>query len=90
MSKGRGIVLKLNEQFWPEVMSGEKCFEIRLNDRGYQKGMLINFDVRQDNGWKSTCFGEYHKDMWFEITYVLSGWGLKENHVVFGIKKVAE
>ena len=24
----------------------------------------------------------------YEITYVLSGWGIKENYVVFGIKEV--
>lgn len=26
----------------------------------------------------------------YEITYVLSGWGLLENHVVLGIKEVKD
>lgn len=76
--------LKLGEGFADEVLSGQKCFEIRLNDRGYQKGDLIKFKVVDSLG---ISLPDPINNKLFEITYVLSGWGLKEGYVVFGIRK---
>lgn len=35
--------LKLNIEFCDAVLSGEKTFEVRKNDRGFQTGDLIRF-----------------------------------------------
>ena len=77
--------IKIREEFADAVLRGEKNFEIRENDRGYQKGDLVRFKVVDKTGERKF----YHtlNDVFFEITYVLSGWGLKENYVVFGIKR---
>ena len=74
--------LKIQEPFADAIVSGDKNFEIRENDRGFQKGDLINF----------ICIDMFcsipHQinEETYEITYVLSGWGLKDGFVVLGIK----
>ena len=78
--------LKIRKDFADAVYSGEKTFEIRENDRGFQKGDIIIFNVIDEleipyiHPLNSTAY---------EITYVLNGWGLKENYVVLAIKAVA-
>lgn len=37
--------LKLNEEFADAVYSGDKNFEVRYNDRGFQKGDEVKFEV---------------------------------------------
>lgn len=74
--------LKLHKNFWDVVMAGEKTFEVRNNDRGFQKGDIVVFSMVSDSG----PIGSAEDDKKFMITYVLSGWGIKEGHVVFGIK----
>lgn len=75
--------IKLRLDFCDAVMNGEKNFEVRNNDRGYQKGDMVRFipydgyiPVRHDI-----------ENARFEITYVLSGWGLKDGWVAFGIRR---
>lgn len=80
-------VIKLREAFANAVMSGDKLFEIRENDRGYQRGDCLRFVVVDEHG-KPT-----HSDLTlasYRITYVLSGWGLKEGYVALGIEKVRD
>lgn len=79
--------IKLYEDFADDVLNGRKNFEIRENDRGYQTGDKVKFTVIQHNG--ISCYHKL-KDRTFEITYVLSGWGLKDGYVVFGIKDITE
>lgn len=74
--------LKLSYSFWDAVMSGEKTFELRENDRGFQKGDLITFQEVDEIGIKTTRTSEN-----FVITYVLPGWGLKDNYVALAIRK---
>ena len=60
--------------------SGEKLFEVRKNDRHFQKGdsiMLMEWDGEKYTGHQ--IFGV--------ITYVLSGFNaIDEQYVVFGFK----
>jgi len=79
--------IKLNEEFADTVLSGDKCFEIRYNDRGYQKGDIVKFKVVDYCGCETV---HILNDIPFEITYVLNGWGLKEDFVAFGIKRISE
>ena len=77
--------LKIRDQFADAVLNGEKTFEVRYNDRGYQKGDQIVFTVIDDIG--ITMHHHPLNDKVYEIMYVLSGWGIKEDYVVFGIKR---
>lgn len=85
--------IKLSIDFLEPVLFGDKQFEIRKNDRGYQKGDRVHFKVvgtdsiemaRLNNEIKALEKIEY------EITYVMSGWGIENGYVVFGIDEVGE
>lgn len=82
--------IKILEQFADEIISGNKNFEIRKNDRGYQKGDLIWFEVADEYGNRRDG-KRYTKhplhDKLYEITYVLSGWGIEKDYVVLAIKQ---
>lgn len=79
--------IKLRESFCDAVNSGEKNFEIRKNDRGYNKGDRITFiPISNGENWQKIEHPVSKKI--YEITYVLSGWGLEPRFVVFGIKEV--
>ncbi len=77
--------IKILETFADAVLSGDKTFEIRKNDRGYQKGDLIQFTVIDDLGLCVDSKLTKHK---YRITYVLSGWNIEPGYVGFAIKKV--
>lgn len=76
--------LKLQKQFAQSVLDGTKSFEIRENDRGFQKGDIIEFIV-MDGPFNDISHPLNKQE--YEITYVLSGWGLKEGYVALGIKR---
>ena len=82
--------IKLDEKFADAVLSGDKCFEVRYNDRGYQKGDLVKFKVVDGAELIGRRINHTLNDKKFEITYVLNGWGIKEDYVVFGIKMIEE
>ena len=75
--------LKILNDFADAVYDREKTFEIRLNDRGFQKGDKVRFKVINKKGEEIDHILNLVE---YEITYVLNGWGLKEDYVVFGIK----
>lgn len=78
--------LKLDMNFCDDVLSGRKNFEVRYNDRGYQAGDTVSFIPYVG------MLRSHHEveDKKYQITYVLNGWGLKNNYVVFGIKPYRE
>lgn len=75
--------LKTWPQYYHRVLSGEKTFEVRKNDRDFQKGdivFLTEYDpVTQEIFTQSPAF---------IITYVLHGgqFGIEPGYVVFGLK----
>ena len=79
-------VLKILEQFADAIVDGDKNFEIRNNDRGFQKGDDVRFIVVDINGKRQR--GHAIELNTYRITYVLSGWGLEPGYVVFGIRRV--
>ena len=83
--------LKILSSFVRPILDRSKTFEIRENDRGFQKGDRVQFKVVSDD-WSrkniSIVYEFEHKV--FEITYVINGWGLKDGFVVFGISEVEE
>ncbi len=92
--KNRGVGkhhdIKILPDFADAVYKGEKTFEVRENDRGYQKGDTVSFLVEYTN--PCTRFDGTHPlhGKTYKITYVLSGWGIKNGYVVFGIKPVGD
>lgn len=79
--------LKIKEDFAEAVFRGEKTFEVRENDRGYQKGDLIVFGAVDRDGEKLEHEINY---LTYEITYVLSGWGIQNGMVVLSIRRAEE
>lgn len=79
--------LKILESFADDVCIGNKNFEIRKNDRGYQKGDTIKFTCVDKQG---KILPHIIDEKIYEITYVLNGYGLKNGFVVLGIKECAE
>ena len=77
--------LRIKEEFANAIITGEKNFEIRKNDRGFQRGDLIEFVVVDDKG-----VAHHHEidEYLYKINYVMNGYGLKNGYVVFGIEDV--
>lgn len=80
--------LKILSSFVYPILNGEKTFEIRENDRGFQKDDRVQFKVVSDDWTRrnSSVVNEFEHKV-FEITYVINGWGLKNGFVVFGIRE---
>ena len=76
--------IKLSIDFADAVLAGEKNFEIRKNDRGYQKGDYVRFIVTTSGGMKRITHPL--EERLFQITYVLNGFGLEADYCVFGIR----
>ena len=78
--------LKIKEAFAYAVYNGAKTFEIRYNDRGFQAGDYITFQAVTNDSIPLSISHPIN-DITYKITYVLGGWGLKENYVVLAIEK---
>ena len=75
--------LKIRLTFADAVLRGDKTFEIRKNDRGFQKHDKVTFDVVDDYG-RHLQHGLNHR--LYRIGYVLNGWGLGADYCVFSIE----
>lgn len=78
--------IKLSEQYVQAVKDGEKTFEIRYNDRGYQKGDRIRFKVMENVPYASMDVSRRYRLPEYEITYVHGGLGMADNYVALAIK----
>ena len=72
--------LKIKKEYLDNLLSGIKKAEVRINDRDYQRGDLMQFY-------------DYSKpepiEHIFEITHVHSGLGLDKNYVVLSVNNCA-
>lgn len=82
--------VKIYESYADAVLSGEKTFEIRNNDRGYQKGDRLKFKVVEDGHPMFTALSHDLNEKDYEITYVHSGLGMQEGYVALAIKAVED
>lgn len=66
--------LKILSSFVRPILDGSKTFEIRENDRGFQKGDRVQFKVYPDDWTRrnSSIIDEFEHKV-FEITYVING-----------------
>lgn len=75
--------LKIWPEFFQPVLSGEKSFEIRENDRGYKVG-----DRLWLREWEGQTNGYSGQSCKVDVTYILTGLGLLPGWVALGIKLV--
>lgn len=85
--------IKLKIEFCDAVLNGEKTFEIRKDDRCYQKGDRIRFVPVLGGPYLEFPHGDEKvshpvADREYEITFVLHGWGLEEGYAALAIKEV--
>ena len=74
-------LLKIEDCYYEAIISGEKTFEVRYNDRNYQKGDMIEF--------REVTYNRMRKGTWV-ISNVHNGYGLKECFVVLAIRDLKE
>ena len=79
--------IKITESFADAVLSGDKTFEIRKNDRGYQKGDVVRFETIDRMGLHVPHPVEERE---YRISYLVHGWGLKEGWCVFGTEEITD
>lgn len=74
--------LKTWMPYYDAVLSGEKPFEVRKNDRGFQKGDVLF--LREWNQGPCRYTGRHHKR---SVTYVLTGeeFGVRDGFAVLGL-----
>lgn len=75
--------IKINKEYADSVLNGDKTFEVRYNDRGYQKGDYVIFNVVDKHGEINHELNNKR----YVITYVLTGFGLQSDWCVFAIKE---
>lgn len=79
--------LKIRKEFADSIITGLKTFEVRENDRGFNAGDRVRFKAVDDCG--VAIEHPINRDA-YEITYVLSGWGIESGYVVFSIMLVGD
>lgn len=78
--------LKIKSKYHCDVKKGNKTFELRKDDRGYEVGDLINF--KEIRGTQFISSKEVYR-----ITYILRDcleYGLADGYCILGIKKLEE
>ena len=77
--------LKILNDFADSIVEGDKTFEVRENDRGFQKGDFIKFQAVDTMRIK--IYSHLINNKLDEITYVLNEWGIKDGFVALAIKE---
>lgn len=74
--------LKIAPEYFEKVLSKEKTFEFRYNDRNYKIGDILNLKEYSD--------GEYTgREKSVQITYILQDFeGLQSNYAILSIKHI--
>jgi len=87
-------ILKTWPNYFDAVKRGEKPFEVRLDDRGYQKGDILVLQ-RTSETVRHQVDTDYHGKPKYElrkrVTYVLSGghFGIEPGYVVMGLEDLS-
>lgn len=76
--------LKTVSPYWEAIVSGEKTFEIRYDDRCFQKGDIVTL---KHYSQEFSCYLSASEPIRVEITYVCH-FQQKEGWCVFGFKKL--
>lgn len=83
--------IKTLAQFWDAVAAGDKTFEVRLNDRAFQKGDILHLHRTDQGGFYRSNY-DYNNSDTIELTisYILQGgqFGIEPAYCVIGFRKV--
>lgn len=84
--------LKVFIRYADAIMNGTKTFEVRKNDRGYEIGDKIVFDVVTNEGYAVGAAARHPLNgATYRIDYILDDFeGLAQKYVVLAISKVDE
>lgn len=84
--------LKIQEQYADAVLNGTKTFEIRKNDRGYEVGDKIVFNVVTNEGYTVGAAARHPLNgATYRIDYILDDFeGLAQKYVALAISKEGE
>lgn len=86
--------LKMIPVFFQPAWDGEKPFEIRRNDRMYQKGDTLRLREYDSNPMRDCEPEERYtgRMLTVTVTYVMTGdkWGLREGYVVLATQILAK
>jgi Domain of unknown function (DUF3850) len=87
--------LKTLPDYWDAVERGDKDFEVRRDDRGFQKGDILVLECWDPKGLGGRGryvmgFNDQPKTLRRRIKYILTGgqFGIEPGYVVMGTKKV--
>lgn len=81
--------LKIHEQYADAVLNGTKTFEVRKNDRGYEVGDKIVFNVVANGGISTEAAARHPLNgATYRIDYILDDFeGLAQKYVALAISK---
>lgn len=84
-------ILKTLPNYWDAVQSGAKTFEVRRDDRGFQRGdilVLRRLRPQYPHAFDADVNGEY-RELRKRISYVLTGgqFGIELGFVVMGLQE---
>lgn len=82
--------LKIKQQYADRIVDKVKNFEVRKNDRDYQVGDIIRFNVLDDEGYENTDYSHPLNNTEWDIIYIHTGLGMEKDYVVLGIEPVSE
>lgn len=75
--------LKILAEFFAPVVSGEKTFELREDDRGFRAG-----DVLVLREWNPRTKEYTGRALRRRVTYLVSGWGLARGYVCMALSSM--
>lgn len=83
--------IKVRDCYWDAIERGDKNFEVRRDDRGYQKGDVLEL-VKTDEKGFFVRYGAQEQILTRAITYILTGgqWGIEPGYVVMGLAEIEE
>lgn len=81
--------LKTEYHCFQAVKAGDKPFEVRYNDRFYQKGDILVLKCLTKD---ATTYSHAEQPLRFRVTFVLSGerWGLRDGFVALGMQSLKD
>lgn len=75
--------LKVFKKYVHPLIMGDKTFEIRKNDRGFQKGDILHMKEIENGSKEYTGF-----EMFLKVIYIHQGLGLEDGYVCMSVKRI--
>lgn len=78
--------LNVFHDYWDPLLSGDRTFDVRLDDRGFQRGDIVVYHKLEKNS--KFVRDEEYNPVHFRISWILSGgkFGIEAGHVAFSIE----